>query len=345
MACAGLSAATALTRVTGITPQLKPERRLALTSPKPHLLMPGAYPEADMLDLNQHYTVHRLWEAPDRAAYLAQHGPQIRAVATRGDLGAAPDLLAALPALELVACYGVGVDAIALDVCRQRGIRVSNTPDVLNGDVADLAVALALATLRGVALGDRHVRSGAWAKQGSLPPATRLFGQRVGIAGFGRIGQTIAKRLAGFDCELAYFSRNAVAGSALRHFTSLEALAQWCAVLIVILPGGEATRGIVSAQVLKALGPEGWLVNVSRGSTVDEEALLQALHTRSIAGAGLDVFLNEPRVDPRFFDLPNVVLQPHQGSGTVQTRKAMGELVRQNLHAHFAGQALVTPVA
>jgi lactate dehydrogenase-like 2-hydroxyacid dehydrogenase len=321
-----------------------------LTSPKPHvphlphLLMPGTYPPADMADLEQHYTVHRLWEAKDRGAYLAEHGHHVRAVATRGDLGAAPDLLAALPALELVACYGVGVDAIDLDVCRKRGVKVSNTPDVLNGDVADLAVGLTLAALRGIAAGDGHVRSGTWAQKGALPPATRLFGQRVGIAGFGRIGQTIAKRLSGFDCEMAYFSRNPVAGSTLRHFTSLVDLAQWCGVLIVILPGGEATRGIVSSDVLAALGPQGWLVNVSRGSTVDEEALIAALQDRRIAGAGLDVFLNEPHIDPRFVQLGNVVLQPHQGSGTVQTRKAMGELVRQNLHAHFAGQALITPV-
>jgi lactate dehydrogenase-like 2-hydroxyacid dehydrogenase len=316
-----------------------------LTSPKPHLLMPGPYPETDMLDLAHHYTVHRLWEAADRAAYLAEHGSQIRAVATRGDLGASADLIGALPALELVACYGVGVDAVALDLCRARGVKVSNTPDVLNGDVADLAVGLTLAALRGMAAADAHVRSGNWAKKGPLPPATRLFGQRVGIAGFGRIGQTIAKRLSGFDCELAYFSRKPVAGSALRHFTSLVELAQWCGVLIVILPGGPATQGIVSAQVLAALGPQGWLVNVSRGSTVDEEALLQALQQRHIAGAGLDVFLNEPHIDTRFFALDNVVLQPHQGSGTVQTRKAMGELVRQNLHAHFAGKPLITPVS
>jgi D-3-phosphoglycerate dehydrogenase len=175
--------------------------------------------------------------------------------------------------------------------------------------------------------------------------ATRFFGQRVGIAGLGRIGGTIARRLSGFDMDLGYFSRTPKQDSPHRHFASLPALADWCDVLIVILPGGEATRGIVNAEVLQALGPRGWLVNVSRGTTVDEGALLQALEQKTIAGAALDVFLNEPRIDPRFAALDNVVLHPHHGSGTEETRRAMGELVRRNLQAHFGGLPLITPVA
>jgi lactate dehydrogenase-like 2-hydroxyacid dehydrogenase len=314
------------------------------TANAPHVLMPGTYPEWDTTPMQSAYTLHRLWEAPDRDAFLAEHAPHIRAIATRGELGANAELIAALPRLELIACYGVGTDGIDLAACRARGIRVSNTPDVLNGDVADLAVGLTLALQRRIPAGDVFVRSGAWA-DGGMPLATRVFGQRVGIAGFGRIGGTIARRLSGFDVELGYFSRGARADSPHRHFASLEAMAEWCDVLIVILPGGEATRGIVSAQVLKALGPKGWLVNVSRGTTVDEGALLQALEQKSIAGAALDVFLNEPRIDPRFAALDNVVLTPHHGSGTEQTRRAMGELVRRNLEAHFAGQPLLTPVA
>jgi lactate dehydrogenase-like 2-hydroxyacid dehydrogenase len=317
---------------------------LTATASSPHVLMAGAYPEWDMAPLQAAYTLHRLWEAPDRAAFVAEHAADIRAIATRGELGASAELIAALPRLELIACYGVGTDAIDLAACRARGIRVSNTPDVLNGDVADLAVGLTLALQRRIPAGDQFVRSGAWAN-GALPLATRVFGQRIGIAGFGRIGGTIARRLSGFDVELGYFSRNPKADSPHRHFASLSAMADWCDVLIVILPGGEATRGIVDAEVLQALGPKGWLVNVSRGTTVDEDALLQALQTRSIAGAALDVFLNEPRIDPRFAALDNVVLTPHHGSGTEQTRRAMGELVRRNLEAHFAGQPLITPVA
>ncbi|SFQ19458.1 D-3-phosphoglycerate dehydrogenase [Variovorax sp. OK605] len=317
---------------------------MTATASSPHVLMAGAYPEWDMAPLQAAYTLHRLWEAPDRAAFVAEHAGDIRAIATRGELGASAELIAALPRLELIACYGVGTDAIDLAACRARGIRVSNTPDVLNGDVADVAVGLTLALQRRIPAGDQFVRSGAWAN-GALPLATRVFGQRIGIAGFGRIGGTIARRLSGFDVELGYFSRNAKADSPHRHFASLSAMADWCDVLIVILPGGEATRGIVDAEVLQALGPKGWLVNVSRGTTVDEGALLQALQTRSIAGAALDVFLNEPRIDPRFAALDNVVLTPHHGSGTEQTRRAMGELVRRNLEAHFAGQPLITPVA
>ncbi len=314
------------------------------TAPSPHVLMPGPYPEWDMTPMQASYTLLRWWEAADRDAFIAEHAPHIRAIATRGELGAKADLIAALPHLELVACYGVGTDGIDLAACRARGIRVSNTPDVLNGDVADLAVGLTLALQRRIPAGDTFVRSGEWAK-GTLPLATRFFGQRVGIAGFGRIGGTIARRLSGFDMELGYFSRTARPDSPHRHFASLAAMADWCDVLIVILPGGEATRGIVDAQVLQALGPKGWLVNVSRGTTVDEEALLQALEQRTIAGAALDVFLNEPRIDARFAALDNVVLHPHHGSGTEQTRRAMGELVRRNLEAHFAGQPLITPVA
>jgi len=317
---------------------------LTTTATPAHVLMPGAYPEWDMAPMREAYTLHHLWQAPDRQAFIAEHASQIRAIATRGELGASTELIAALPKLELVACYGVGTDGIDLAACRARGIRVTNTPDVLNGDVADLAVGLMLAVQRRIPAGDQFVRSGAWA-HGGMPLATRVFGQRIGIAGFGRIGGTIARRLSGFDVEVGYFSRTPKAESPHRHFASLSAMAEWCDVLIVILPGGEATRGIVNGEVLQALGPRGWLVNVSRGTTVDEGALLQALETRAIAGAALDVFLNEPRIDPRFAALDNVVLTPHHGSGTEATRRAMGELVRRNLEAHFAGRPLITPVA
>lgn len=306
--------------------------------------MTGAYPDWDMAPLDDAYVLHRLWAADDRAALIARHAPAIRAIATRGELGASAELIAQLPALELIACYGVGTDAIALADARARGIRVTNTPDVLNGDVADLAVGMALALLRRIPQADTFVRSGAWGTRG-MALVNRLHGKRVGIAGLGRIGATTARRLSGFDVELGYFSRNPREGVNGRHFTGLAALADWCDVLIVTLPGGEGTRGLVDAAVLQSLGPQGWLVNVSRGTTVDEPALLQALEQRSIAGAALDVFLNEPRIDPRFAALDNVLLQPHHGSGTIETRRAMGQLVRDNLAAHFAGRSLITPVA
>jgi lactate dehydrogenase-like 2-hydroxyacid dehydrogenase len=197
--------------------------------------------------------------------------------------------------------------------------------------------------MRRIPAADAHVRSGAWAAR-NMDLMTRLHGRRVGIAGFGRIGTTIARRFSGFDVEIGYFSRTARADSPYRFFDTLVGLAAWCDLLIVILPGDATTRGIVNGDVLRALGPQGFLVNVARGSTIDEPALLDALEQNAIAGAGLDVFWNEPNIDPRFMTLTNVVLQPHNGSATVESRRAMGQLVRDNLEAHFAGRPLLTPV-
>ena len=311
---------------------------------KPAILIMGPYPAWDLDALEAQYRVVRFWEAADKEKLLAAEGPAIRAIGTRGELGASAELMRRLPRLEIVACYGVGTDAIDLDHARAHGIRVTNTPDVLTTDVADLAVGLLLATARQIPRGDAHVRDGSWA-QGNMDLVTRVSGKLVGIAGMGRIGTAVAKRLAAFDCDIAYYARAQRAGVAYEFVPDLTALARRSEFLIVTLAGGEGTRGIVSAQVLDALGPEGILVNVSRGSTVDEPALLAALAAGRIKGAGLDVFWNEPRIDKRFAALGNVVLQPHHGSGTVETRKAMGKLVRDNLAAHFAGAALITPVA
>ena len=311
---------------------------------KPAILIIGPYPAWDLDALEAQYRVVRFWEAADKEKLLAAEGPAIRAIGTRGELGASAELMRRLPRLEIVACYGVGTDAIDLDHARAHGIRVTNTPDVLTTDVADLAVGLLLATARQIPRGDAHVRDGSWS-QGNMDLVTRVSGKLVGIAGMGRIGTAVAKRLAAFDCDIAYYARAQRAGVAYEFVPDLTALARRSEFLIVTLAGGEGTRGIVSAQVLDALGPEGILVNVSRGSTVDEPALLAALAAGRIKGAGLDVFWNEPRIDKRFAALGNVVLQPHHGSGTVETRKAMGKLVRDNLAAHFAGAALITPVA
>ena len=305
--------------------------------------MLGPYPAWDMEPLAAAYTLHKLWEAGDRQGFIAECAASIRAIATKGELGASAELIAALPRLEIIACYGVGTDAIDLDAARSRGIRVTNTPGVLSGDVADLAVGLSLAVMRRIPAADAYVRSGAWATR-TMDLMARLHGKRVGVAGFGRIGTTLARRLSGFDVEIGYFARTARADSPYRFFDTMIDLAAWCHLLIVILPGDATTRGIVNGDVLRALGPQGFLVNVSRGSTVDEPALLDALEQRTIAGAALDVFWNEPNIDPRFMGLPNVVLQPHNGSATTETRRAMGQLVRDNLQAHFAAQPLLTPV-
>ena len=309
---------------------------------KPDLLMMGSYPDRDMEVLSSTYRLHKRWEfGPEGLSASAR--PLIRAIATRGDLGVDTQTLEILPHLEIIACYGVGVDAIDLDTARRRGIRVTNTPDVLNGDVADLTVGLALAAMRRIPAGDAHVRSGDWTK-GNPPLAPRLHGKKLGIAGLGRIGATVARRFSGFDMDIGYFGRSPHKDAPHRFFDNLTALAAWADLLVLTLPGGAATQKIVGAEVLRALGPEGYLVNVSRGTTVDEEALLQALEDKTIAGAGLDVFWNEPHIDTRFARLGNVVLQPHLGSATIETRLAMGQLVRDNLAAHFAGLPLLTPV-
>ena len=310
----------------------------------PDVLIIGPYPAWDMADLEARYTVHKLWEAGDKDRFLADVGPRIRAVATRGELGAKAELMSRLPQLEIVSCYGVGTDGIDLAYARSRNIAVTNTPDVLTEDVADLGVGLLLATARAIPRGDAHVRSGRWAS-GNMELTTRVHGKAVGIVGMGRIGAALARRLVAFDCGISYFNRTCRPEQPYRFVSDLVELAKQSDFLVVTAAGGEGTRGIVSAAVIEALGPGGILINISRGTTIDEPALLAALQLNLIKGAGLDVFLNEPSIDPRFAALDNVVLQPHHGSGTIETRKAMGQLVRDNLAAHFADQPVLTPVA
>ena len=315
-----------------------------MSDSKPTVLMTGAYPAWDMEALERDYDVLRLFEAPDADAFINAHAHEIRAIATRGDLGASATLIGKLPKLEIVSVFGVGTDAVDLGHARARGIKVTNTPDVLTDDVADLGVALLLATARHVPQGDRLVRSGTW-PQGGLPLVTKVSGKKVGIVGMGRIGASVAKRLNAFDCEITYFSRSEREGSPFRFEPDLLALAHDSEFLIVTLSGGDSTKGMINAEVLEALGPDGILVNVSRGTTVDEPALISALQNKVIKGAGLDVFWNEPNINPAFFTLDNAVLQPHHASGTVETRKAMGQLVRDNLAAHFNGKPLLTQVS
>lgn len=315
-----------------------------MSGSKPTLLMTGAYPAWDMEALEQHYLVLRLFEASDTDAFLAAHAQDVRAIATRGDLGASAALMGKLPKLEIISVFGVGTDAVDLEYARTRGIKVTNTPDVLTDDVADLGIALLLAAARHVPQGDILVRSGNWPK-GGLPLVTKVSGKKVGIVGMGRIGASLARRLAAFDCDIAYFARSEREGSPYRFEPDLLALARNSEFLLVTLSGGESTRNMINASVLEALGADGILVNVSRGTTVDEPALIAALQNRTIKSAGLDVFWNEPDINPAFFTLDNVVLQPHHASGTVETRKAMGQLVRDNLAAHFSGRPLLTQVS
>lgn len=307
------------------------------------ILMIGPYPAWDMEDLEAKYRMHKLWEATDKDALLTGKADAIRAIATRGELGASAALMARLPKLEIVSCYGVGTDAIDLGHARANGIRVTNTPDVLTEDVADIGIGLLLSVARNIPQADAYVRNGSWTN-GNMQLVTRVCGKKLGIVGMGRVGAAVAKRAAAFDCAISYYDINRRGDLPYAYVGDLVDLARDSEFLIVTLAGGESTKNIINASVLEALGPDGILVNISRGSTVDETALLAALESKTIKGAGLDVFWNEPAIDERFLKLGNVVLQPHHASGTVETRKAMGRLVRDNLAAHFSGQALLTPV-
>ncbi len=313
---------------------------------KAEILQVGAYPEWDQAPLDAAFTAHRYFEAADKAAMLAQVGPRVRAIATRGDLGASAAMIAACPNLEIIAVYGVGYDAVDLASCRARSIHVTNTPDVLTKDVADLGVAMMLTQARGMVGAQTWVRDGSWVAKGGYPLQNRVWGKRAGILGLGRIGHEVARRLVGFDMDIAYCSPAPKDYAQDWTYTpSVVDLAAHSDFLFVTLAASAATRHIVNRQVIAALGPQGTLINISRAANIDEGALLDALETGALGAAALDVFEGEPALNPRFLSLPNVLLQPHHASGTHETRRAMGALVRENLLAHFAGRALITPVS
>jgi len=308
------------------------------------LLQMGPLLPAVQAALDEAHDVHRLWEADDADALVASIGADCAGVVTDGGRGVSNAILEQLPKAGIVAVFGVGVDAVDLDYCKGRGITVSNTPDVLSDDVADLGVGLAIAVSRRMVVADRYAREGRWAREGGLPLTTRMKGKKAGIYGMGSIGRALAKRLAGFEMDIAYCNRSERADSPHRFVAALEDLAREVDFLFVTASATPGSIGSVNATVLDALGPEGWLVNVSRGTLVDEPALITALQEKRIAGAGLDVFADEPNIPAAFFPLDNVVLQPHVASGTHETRAAMGQLVLDNVAAHFAKKDLPTRV-
>jgi lactate dehydrogenase-like 2-hydroxyacid dehydrogenase len=250
----------------------------------------------------------------------------------------------ALPKLEIISNFGVGVDAINLDDAKKRKIIVTNTPDVLNDCVADTALALILNTLRRMPQSEAYLRAGKWAARGPYPLAASLGGKVLGILGLGRIGEAIAKRAMACGMTIRYHNRNKK-DVPYPYDPDPVALAKESDVLMIVTPGGAETAKLVNARVLDALGPQGYLVNIARGSVVDEPVLLRYLQENRIAGAGLDVFADEPRVPSEFFTLENAVLFPHVGSATIETRKAMGDLQIENLRLHFAGKPVKTRVA
>lgn len=310
---------------------------------KPALLMVGPMMPRIMEGVAPLFEVHKLWEAADKDALLARIGPATRFMATDGFRGASRDLMAKLPKLEIVSCMGVGVDSVDLAYAHDNKIVVTNTPDVLNDDVADLAMALLLATIRRIPQGDRYVREGRWLDR-PMALTDTLRNRTLGMVGMGRIGKTIARRAAAFDLKIVYHTRTLQLDSPYVHYPRLVEMARDADILMAIVPGGASTRHLVNAQVLEALGPHGYLINVARGSVVDEGALVRALAEGKIAGAGLDVFENEPQVPEALLVSDKVVLAPHVGSATHHTRNAMGQLVVDNLAAWLAGKPPLTPV-
>jgi lactate dehydrogenase-like 2-hydroxyacid dehydrogenase len=310
----------------------------------PEILTLGPLSAPLTATLEQTYTVHHLWRAPDRAALLAAVGPRIRAAATTGHIPCPPALLDALPNLRLLASFGVGYDAIDVPLVTSRGVTLTNTPDVLNDAVAEITIGMMIALAREILPADRHVREGRW-PSGNYPLTAQLTGSRVGILGLGRIGKRIADLCAGFRMEIAYHGRREQPDQPYRYYGDLVEMAGAVDWLVLIAPSTPETVGLVNRRVLEALGPRGRLVNVARGNLVDEAALVDLLVSGRLGGAALDVFVDEPRVPDALFGLKNVVLQPHQGSATHVTRRAMGDVVARNIAAFFAGEPLLSPVS
>lgn len=294
-------------------------------------------------ELDKRFNLFRFWNFPQKQEFLKENRNIIRAVVGNAGAGADAELIDSLPKLEIVANYSVGLDKVDLVKCKEKGIRVTNTPDVLTDDVADLAIGLIIATLRRICACDRYVRSGAW-KKGDFKLTTKFTGKSVGIIGLGRIGSAIAKRAEAFNCPISYYSRTEKRDTKYKYYPTVVDLASNCQILVVACPLTEETLHIINREVIDALGPKGVLINIGRGPHVDEPELVSALVEGRLGGAGLDVFENEPEVPKELFSLDNVVLLPHVGSGTVETRKAMADLVIGNLEAHFMNKPLLTPV-
>ncbi|KAK1284871.1 Hydroxyphenylpyruvate reductase [Acorus calamus] len=295
-------------------------------------------------ELDKRFKLFRLWESPNKKDFLRSNFASIRAVVGNTNVGADAETIDALPRLEIVSTYSVGLDKVDLKKCSERGVRVTNTPDVLTEDVADIAIELALAVMRRIPQADGYVRSGNWKAKGYFRLTTKFSGKAVGIVGLGRIGMAIAKRAAAFGCPISYYSRTEKPETNFKYHPTIIELASNCDVLVVACPLTEETHHIVNRDVMDALGPKGVLVNIGRGPHVDEPELVKALVEGRLGGAGLDVYEQEPHLPEELFELENVVLLPHVGSGTLETGKAMADLVLENLEAHVQNKPLLTPV-
>ena len=316
-----------------------------MTSPAPiaQLLMIGPLSPALVERIEQTYRVHRFWEIDDQPGWLRTHADSIDAIATSGVFGARAELIESLPNLKAIISFGVGYDAIAVDTAKKRGITVTNTPGVLDNCVADTAVAILLDLGRRISEADRFVRAGEW-QNVRFPLAGSIGGKVCGIVGMGNIGRAIAKRVEAFGMTVAYHNRRRRDDVDYAYHETLEGLLEAADYAVLVVPGGSSTDKLIGAEQLRALGPKGYLVNIARGSVVDEQALVEALHNGTIAGAALDVFADEPQVPAELLTLDNVVLTPHIGSGTHETRQAMADLFFANLDGFFKHGKAVTPV-
>jgi len=310
---------------------------------KPQVLVLVPIYAPTLAELEHEFTVHRLWEARDANALVQEVSGNVRAVVTSGSSGIAAELIEALPKLEIIGCFGNPRGTVDLALTKRRGVVVTNTPDSITADVADLAMGLIVAVMRRIAEADRYVRAGRWLS-GLLPPGSGLGGKTCGIIGLGAIGSGIAKRAEAFRMTVRYHGPRRKEGVGYAFDPDLERLARESDCLVVACPSTPQTRGLVNARILDALGADGYLVNIARGPIVDEQALIAALRERRIAGAGLDVFWDEPRVPAALFTMEQVVLAPHIGSTTREVREERGRKLLANLRAHFAGKPVPTPL-
>jgi len=311
---------------------------------KPDLLMTGPMMQTIQDQLAQRFTVHKLWEASDKEAFLRQLAPSVVAIASGSHVACDPALMGRFPGLKIVSSFGVGYDHVDAAWAGQNGIVVTNTPDVLNEEVADTALGLLLCTMRHLPQTDRYLRAGKWLEK-PYPLTGTLRDRKVGILGLGRIGKAIARRLEAFNLPVVYHGRSEQPDVPYRYYASLVEMARDVNVLLIVAPGGPATNKIVNREVLEALGPDGVVINVGRGSVIDEAALVKALKDKTILSAGLDVFEDEPRVPAELIAMDHVVLFPHVGSASVYTRNAMAQLVVDNLVSWADGKGPLTPVA
>jgi lactate dehydrogenase-like 2-hydroxyacid dehydrogenase len=296
-------------------------------------------------ELGKRFSLHRLWLEPNPDLWLAEWGPRTRAIAMTGGHARIDEAyMRQYPNLEIISSFGVGYDNIDAKAAARLGVIVTNTPGVLDDEVADTTLGLMIMTVRQLPQSERYLREGQWTAKGAFPLSPSLRGRTVGILGLGRIGKAIAKRITAFGLSVAYHGRHAQADVPYRYYSSLVDMAKAVDILIVVAPGGPGTRHIINAEVLEALGPDGVLINVARGSLVDEKALIEALRNKTILAAGLDVFEHEPSVPQELIALANTVLLPHVGSASVKTRRAMAECVVSNVLAWAEGKPPLTPV-